>query len=231
MTIYLVFNKTPCIYERIPWDDPGGESLFMCVDQAPGLSGLALLAIFPIIFLYEVLLGFMFVYKLHKALKSMEQHTMRFKETIIKNTILYVATLTSTLTFYVIWFLDIFNVLFILHFDALINCAMIALMYHYNEKYYQCLCGVCSRYCTELYSRRTLSSRSIRVKSVASKTDWETHTPPPPITPNVSNIRTLQLTPNTPTVPMTTPKSLSPEKSVCGFIINYHDEEMDDEEP
>ena len=230
MLIYLIFNKTPCIYELKPFDNPQGPSLFMCVDQSPGVSGLALFIIFGIIFLYEVLLGFMFVYKLHHALKSMEQNTMRLRDTIIKNTILYVATLASTLTFYILWFMDIGHVSSTLHFDTLLNCVMIALMYHYNERYYQCLCGKCSRYFRRLYART--ESRT-RLKSVASKTN--TTTPTSPVVSDTEDIP-MELQSNTvATLPrMITPKSVSPERSVCGLIItNYADDPAgsDDEEP
>lgn len=157
MVIYIIYTKTPCIYQLFAWDY--GKDIFMCVDHFQGYAGLALFAIFGLNLAYNILLGFMFVYKLHRVLESMkhqnrfDQHTLEMEELIIKNTLIYIATLCTTLISYILWFMDIFDVNFTIHFDALFNCIMIALMYKYNDKYYLCLCGFCLQFCQRLYSR------------------------------------------------------------------------------
>ena len=228
MIIWLTYSKTPCVYELIAWDLPEGESLFMCVDHFTEISGLAIFAMFGIIFSYHILLGFLFLYKLHKVLRSINQHTTELEEIIIKNTIMYISTMASTLFFYILWFMDIFHVNFIVHFDSLFNCFMIALMYGYNERYYQCLCGVCARFCKRISRRDPKMLSKVHSGSMASKTN--TNTPPyPQQTP--TNPIPINIITNTPPVTrITTPtESLAPERSICGFIIteNY-DEKVDD---
>ena len=149
----MLYSNTPCIYSLYAWDTD--DYLFMCVDHYRGIAGIALYSLFAVIFIYLFLLGFMFLYKLHRVMKDSKDSRkmeLELENLIIKNTILYIAALLSTLFSYIIWFMDIFDLNFPVHLDALFNCFVISLNYQYNKKYYQCLCGVFNRFCYRVYA-------------------------------------------------------------------------------
>eukprot|EP01084_Bolivina_argentea_P310171 536672_1 len=154
MITYWIVKNPVCIKEFHAWDI--NESIFQC--SANDFRGKALyinFGILGIIIIYNALLGFLFVYKLHQALKNMTQNTEDIEMLMLKNTILTVATTVSSLISYLVWFTDPLDVNFIVHLDGLINCIMIAMMYKYNNKYYVCMCGFCIKCCRNMYGRTT----------------------------------------------------------------------------
>ena len=142
---YIFTSKPPCIYEIYAWDI--NETVFMCVAFAEGIARYCLLCSFFVFLVGVLCAGLSFVYKLHKILKTIHaENSQRMQYVMIKNTILTVTACISTLISYALWTMDLFNINFIIHLDAFINCLCIAFMYRHNEKYFVCFyIPICSK--------------------------------------------------------------------------------------
>ena len=97
----------------------------------------------------NVCLAMLFSVKLTKLLTlqgdSNEHLKLEFKALIIRNHILTVSGLVSTLSCYATWYFVGEKTL--VHLDLFVNSLVVGLMYRYNKKYYKYLCRPCILLC------------------------------------------------------------------------------------
>eukprot|EP01084_Bolivina_argentea_P091264 164312_1 len=133
--IYIIMIQKPCISHFINNSDH-----FYCVDELIGIRyylqflGILLIAV------YNIFMGVLFAVKLHAVMKFGVSDTfdLKLSDLMIKNTIITFFMVISTVLFWIL--MVMLGWKSCLHFDVVVNTALMSMTSAYNNKYYVRLC-------------------------------------------------------------------------------------------
>lgn len=175
--IFVAFLTKPCYKQWNP-SDLDGYIIYERYTSWNGTSRYAAYATFAWYLIQNINLGILFSYKLSKVLNKTDRTQDPYIEkTILKNTILTISMVASTLILWVTYFVIQWSrASFLMFIDAFLNCLLFGLMFKFNEHlYYNIFCKVCDRYFVERYIELELSqmvsSGSDNAKSAGSNPD------------------------------------------------------------
>ena len=166
--IVVLTGNPPCIREYYANDIK--QTLFFCRVNIEGSRAMFIYFGFLSIVTYNVVLGYLFVNKLRKvinhsnAVHHSSRQNLKIQHVMIKNTVLMIFTSLSTLLAYLMY-TNVNGTTFLLYFDYLFNCIMIALMYNYNDKHYQCCCKLCIKCLLCCYGAKINETELFQIQS------------------------------------------------------------------
>ena len=161
--IYYMVSADFCIMEWIA--DDMEDSVFYCSDIVSKEDNIVTYVQLSLVMLQNMLFGMMFVNKLRPIMRGCHEANkrgeFRFQMLIIKNTLLTVLGIISTIMALAMWGFGISIGLWI---DVFLNSLVISLMFKYNEHHYKQLCRPCIWVCIMRMIRN--QSKDYRQKSM-----------------------------------------------------------------
>ena len=144
--IYMFFSAIfghACIWE---WHAPDHQdTLYVCTTPQNQWTQLTIYISLVWGISLQIVFGLMFTIKLKRVLQCGQRGNVEdenIKKLIIKQTLLSVLTIISTLTLFVLWLTFSDGAVFYF-LDQILNVIFIGLMFKYNERYYLLCCGIC----------------------------------------------------------------------------------------
>lgn len=177
--VYLNVTEPACIWRWQPIDLPNA-SLAVCDWHTVGIANNIISAVMAWVVLLNISISIIFGIKLKKILQAsdsaQQKDVLRLKKLSVKNTILSIVVTVSTVINWFMWIVGsaytAFGISF-LYFDLWFNCLIIALMYGYNEKYYNCACRFCIECCDYGHKSNDYAMLGIKLKTQNYGTEHE----------------------------------------------------------
>eukprot|EP01084_Bolivina_argentea_P059705 109061_1 len=163
---YLIFLSPACIWIWHPVDFPNWKNnpngFAFCDAKLDDIGNLV--ASLGVIWcaVFNIIFATIFVVKLRKMLAqnrcTNNDGKIEIKAVMLKNTILAIIGSLTSVFDYIGWLYVAIPLELgatFLYVDVLIHCLLIALMFNYNERYYQFLCKLCIKLCVKMNSNST----------------------------------------------------------------------------
>eukprot|EP01083_Nonionella_stella_P060633 158245_1 len=153
IVIFPILADDACIWDWHPFD-LNEPNLYLCATDYSS-DNQAIYVVY-VCLVWDVVMNIIIAVLFYRKLKQIldgaggsraNRHTMQTKRLMMKNTILTMCCVVSTLISWILWL--VFNLLTygkcIVYLDLWINGVCIALMFKFNEKYYKMMCGRCTK--------------------------------------------------------------------------------------